>query len=126
MAAPGVSGRAAPGGVEAASGGAGRVDLAAVDEGELAGGRAGGGGGGAVVLTVAPVPGQMVGQAVSGRAAPGPGEAARRGAGGEGDALVDEGEDTGGLHHGSSAVSVAGAGVACRRARSCYGAASCG
>ena len=113
MAAPGVSSRAAPGGVEAASGGAGRVDLAAVDEGELAGGRAGGGGGGgAVVLTVSPVAGQMVSQGVGGRAAPWPGEPARRGAGGEGDALVDEGEDTGGLHHGSGVVSVAGGGAA--------------
>ena len=58
----------------------------------------------------------MVSQGVSGRAAPGPGEPARRGAGGEGDALVDEGEDTGGLHHGSGAVSVAGGGAA----RICY------
>ena len=88
------------------------MDLAAVDEGELAGGRAGGGGGGAVVLTVSPVAGQMVSQGVSGRAAPGTGEPARRGAGGEGDALVDEGEDTGGLHHSSGAVSVAGGGAA--------------
>ena len=108
---PGVSGGAAPGGTEAASVGAGRVQDAAVDEGEPAGGRAGGGGGGggggAVVLTVSPVPGEMVGLGVSGGAAPGPGEASRRGAGGVRHSLVDEGEHTGGLCHGSCRVSVA-------------------
>ena len=100
----------------------------AVDEGEPAGGRTGGagggggggGGGGAVVLTVAPVPGEMVGQGVGGRTAPGPGESARRGAGGVRHSLVDEGEHTGDLCHGPASVSVAGGSggggaVPCRR-----------
>ena len=111
MATPGVRGGAAPGRAEPSSVGAGGVDHAAVDEGEPAGGRAGGGGGGgggAVVLTVSPVPGEMVGQGVSGGAAPGPGEASRRGAGGVRHSLVDEGEHTGGLLHGSGGISVAG------------------
>ena len=43
---PGVSGGAAPGWVEPTGRGTGRVNHAAVDEGELAGGRTGGGGGG--------------------------------------------------------------------------------
>ena len=126
---PGVSGGAAPGGTEAASVGAGRVQDAAVDEGEPAGGRAGGGGGGggAVVLTVAPVPCQMVGQGVSGRTAPGPGETTSSGAGGVGHPLVDEGEHTGGLLHGSSGVRVAGGGarVDCRRGRGRYRTTGC-
>ena len=135
VATPGVSGGAAPGGTEAASVGAGRVQDAAVDEGEPAGGRAGGGGGGgggrggggAVVLTVAPVPCQMVGQGVSGGTAPGSGETSSSGAGGVGHPLVDEGEHTGGLLHGSSGVRVAGGGarVDCRRGRGRYRTTSC-
>ena len=131
--APGVCGGAAPGRVEASRRGAGRVGHPAVDEREPAGRRAGrggggrgrGGGGGAVVLTVAPVPSEMVGQGVSGRTAPGPGETSRCGAGGVRHSLVDEGEHTGGLLHSSSGVRVAGGGRggvpwrdhACRRAR---------
>ena len=44
----------------------------------------------------------MVGVGVGGRAAPGPREAPCRGAGGVGDPLEGEGEDTGGLYHGTT------------------------
>ena len=108
MSTPGVSRGAAPGWVEPSGSGTGSVNHATVDEGEPAGGRTGGAGGGegAVVLTVPPVASEMVGEGVSSCTAPGFGEPTSSGAGGERHSLVDEGEHTGGLCHGSCRVSV--------------------
>ena len=83
---PGVSLGAAPGGAEPSRLGAGVVDLACEDEGELAGcGTAGGGGGGggsraSCGVTVAPRPSHVVTVLVSGGGAPRPLEPSVQGA----------------------------------------------
>ena len=81
---PGVSLGAAPGGAEPSRLGAGVVDLACEDEGELAGcGTAGGGGGGSRTscgVTVPPRPSHVVTVLVSGGGAPRPLEPSVQGA----------------------------------------------
>jgi len=103
----GIRPSAAPGRGESSSEGACLVDHPAVNEGELARGLTRdvgvvGVGCWTVAVTVSPESLQMVGVGVGGRAAPGPREAPCRGAGGVGDPLEGEGEDTGGLYHSTT------------------------